>query len=462
MSETTVMALFVVLRIVVTCVQVVFYYAWFGKVWLGTRISARRVLVCVLINIVATSLRTFRLGSDVLGVSALAVAMTSFGFILWRPARGWRFALCLFACLLSEIMLEYIVNYLYFLITPTAIRTLDLGYTQVIATDPTTLPLQFSLLGAAFFITLFIPYTIRYRSKREVITVRSWPYWLRIALLFSIMIALVTATTYVFNELLFQNAENNIVDLSFQFRSWTFFLPALLVTLFALELAQQYMLYARNRTLINKNQAYQNILDSTREFRHNIANLIYGFEGVILTENIGDIKSYYANLARRCVLNNNENADALNHVSEPALTALLLRKLDEAREAEIPLYLSANGDFSFSGMQDAQLVEVLGVLLDNALEAARGSESPRVDVTLYSDEAYDSVLIANTYAEGSDLAFLSGAPVSSKAGHQATGLVSVKRLLKRVPEVCLNQYLRGRYVESNLCHYKQTAGQANG
>ena len=173
-----------------------------------------------------------------------------------------------------------------------------------------------------------------------------------------------------------------------------------------------------------------------------------------MSEDMSAIRSYYNEMARRCLLTNNENADALNHIADPALTALLLRKLDLAAGQEVPFYLSVDRSFSFGRLPAARLAEVLGVLLDNAIEAAVKSEAPRVNVTLSSTEEYDEILISNTYAEDAELSFLQGKMVSSKPGHQATGLASAAQALKRYPDICFNQYLQGRYVETSLCDYK--------
>ena len=99
-------------------------------------------------------------------------------------------------------------------------------------------------------------------------------------------------------------------------------------------------------------------------------------------------------------------------------------------------------------------MEVLGNLLDNALEATRKADDPRVNLTFHSTDEYDELLLDNTYSPDADLSFLAGEPVSSKSGHQATGLVSVSKQMKAYPSICFNQYLRGRYVETSLCEYK--------
>ena len=232
-------------------------------------------------------------------------------------------------------------------------------------------------------------------------------------------------------------------------------LRRLLLLFYGIQDIRQYKLHVRNQSLLDKNAAYQRVIDSTREFRHNMANMIYGLEGIILTHDMEKIERYYADMSRRCALINNENAVALNRLTDASLTALILRKLDVAEEKQILFYLNVDSNFSFDSLPSQRLCETMGNLMDNALEAAARSASPQVNLMLRSTPEYDEILLDNTYSKASDLSFLSGAAKSSKAGHQAVGLASVRRLLAKYPNACFNQYVQGRYIETSLCEYKR-------
>ena len=73
--------------------------------------------------------------------------------------------------------------------------------------------------------------------------------------------------------------------------------------------------------------AYEAVLGNQRRFRHNILNMLYGFEGTILSDDTGEIRRYYEQLIEKCALVNNDNVLALRRVTQPALKGLLLRCL---------------------------------------------------------------------------------------------------------------------------------------
>lgn len=72
----------------------------------------------------------------------------------------------------------------------------------------------------------------------------------------------------------------------------------------------------------------------------------------------------------------------------------MLRELDLAARQEIPLYLNTDPDFAFNGLPSTHLAEVLGALLNNAIEAAAKAHAPRVNVTLASTPDFDEIILS--------------------------------------------------------------------
>ena len=437
---------------------VVLYYTFFGYVWVHAALERRRIGLCMLIAFTVHVLTRFTLGTSTLTYIATGLMLFTISRILWRPLRGFRFWICFLFCAASEFLLEFLSIAVYLHIYPDSV-IVYIGKVQNYTSHPATLPVLFLLLILFYSTPLLVSKYFLDQRNRKTAKGSSRKYLLRLIALIALVVVLMVLFAHNYDNLMHSERPHEAVETTVRNN-----IPFFLVNFIALALLlfycwqniQQYLLYLNNQSLQDKNDAYQRVLDGTREFRHNISNMLYGFEGVIMSEDIGAIKNYYNEMAKRCLLTNNENADALNHIKNPALTALLLRKLDLAAGQEIPFYLNADPNFDFNGLPSARLVEILGVLIDNAVEAAAKAHAPRVNVTLASAPGYDEILISNTYAEGADLSFLAGDAVSSKPGHRATGLASVRKALQRYPDVCFNQYPQGRYIETSLCDYKMS------
>jgi two-component system CitB family sensor kinase len=71
-------------------------------------------------------------------------------------------------------------------------------------------------------------------------------------------------------------------------------------------------------------------------------------------------------------------------IHEPALLALLLGKTAVAHERGIELEIGDQVEFAAPGIPQVELVTIVGNLIDNAMDAVAGEESPRVVVMLAS------------------------------------------------------------------------------
>ena len=207
----------------------------------------------------------------------------------------------------------------------------------------------------------------------------------------------------------------------------------------------------RNETLEHQIAMSGSLLTSLRMFRHNMINMLYGFEGAILSGDNQVIRDYYRELTDRCALVNNENIVALQRLCSPTVSSLLLRFLERAQEENLPVNLYVQDGMRFArALPDAELCEILGVLLDNALEAAVHAKVRHVSIEMRSVGGDSEVIIKNTYAGHVTEAQLTRDCGSGKPGHSGCGLAGCRRLLARRKKAFLNMQVSMQYVCAQL------------
>ena len=214
----------------------------------------------------------------------------------------------------------------------------------------------------------------------------------------------------------------------------------------------QYLRQRRLNTLYEyQRNAYEAVLGNQRRFRHNILNMLYGFEGTILSDDTGEIRRYYEQLIEKCALVNNDNVLALRRVTQPALNGLLLRVLDHARERSIPLQLHAEEGLNPCRRINAvDLCQIVGVLADNALEAAEKAEIRYVGISLSALAGGGmELLVRNTYVGEVHIEQLRRED-SAPNGERGHGLPSCHAILRKNKNVFLNFHVSGQYVEAQL------------
>ena len=207
----------------------------------------------------------------------------------------------------------------------------------------------------------------------------------------------------------------------------------------------------RNDTLEQQQAISRSLLANLRYFRHNMVNMLYGFEGMILSGEVDRLQAYYREMTLKCALVNNENIVALERVNHPAVEALLLRVVNRAREEELPLNLYVQGQARFGrGLKDGELCQILGVLMDNAVEAALEAAERFVSVEIRPVSGGTEIIVKNTYAGEVTPSALRSGGKSGKAGHQGQGLSSCYELLERKNHAFLNFYVTEQYVQAQL------------
>lgn len=205
---------------------------------------------------------------------------------------------------------------------------------------------------------------------------------------------------------------------------------------------------AYNESLAHKQKEIDDLLLSMRGFRHNIANLLYGMEGAFLSGNASELETYYDQMVEKCRMVNAENIVALQRLPSSTLSAFLLRKTAQAQDARVPLYLAVEPKLSLKGLSTSDMCEILGVLLDNALEATQRCDHPFISVEARDLKPGVEWIIRNTF-EGSLTEAASGG-ISRIIASKDVGLKSVDDILARNPRAKLNARLTGRYVEMQI------------
>lgn len=174
--------------------------------------------------------------------------------------------------------------------------------------------------------------------------------------------------------------------------------------------------------------------DSVRGFKHDFDNIVTTIGGYIKTNDMKGLEKYYSQLEEDCEKVNNLyilNPDIINN---PGIYNLLTTKYSEAIEKGIKVNLTFLLDLNNLHMKIYEFARMLGILLDNAIEAASESDEKVLNIVFRNDSKNNRniVLIENTYKDKNvniDEIFNKG--VTGKENHTGLGLWEVKQILKK-------------------------------
>ena len=188
------------------------------------------------------------------------------------------------------------------------------------------------------------------------------------------------------------------------------------------------------------NKTLNTLHDNIRGFKHDFNNIVQAIGGYLSTNNIDGLKTYYKDLLEECQINNNLAVLNPELVNNPAIYSLLADKLGKAEKDHIKLNYEVMTDLSNLNIKTYELTRILGILFDNALEAASKCDKKIVNVSFRADKNHRNrtlVIIQNTYTNKDvnvDRIFEKG--YTSKAdgeNHQnhGLGLWEVRKYLKK-------------------------------
>lgn len=186
--------------------------------------------------------------------------------------------------------------------------------------------------------------------------------------------------------------------------------------------------------LENLNRNLTEVNDKVRCFRHDFNNIIQAIDGYITLKDMDSLQTYFKSLVKEC--NYVNSVDFLNNkVKEnPAIYSIVLGKYRLAEENNIKMNIEVLADLSKIKDNTYSISRMLGILLDNAIEASIEAEEKIINVIFMKEEIKNRVLIKieNTYLDKEvDLGKIFEKEYSTKVGNSGLGLWKVRDILSK-------------------------------
>ena len=192
---------------------------------------------------------------------------------------------------------------------------------------------------------------------------------------------------------------------------------------------EEAQLYNKTLTLLH---------DSMRGFKHDFHNIVQSIGGYVDTSDINGLKKYYTQLLKDC--NRVNNLTALNPgiINNPAIYNIMADKYHKADEIDVQINLGVFIDLNEieKYMKIYEFTRILGILMDNAIEAASECKNKTIHVSFRKEENRSRfvMVIENTYANKDidiNRIFDKDFSTKSKKTNSGLGLWEIRQILKK-------------------------------
>lgn len=187
----------------------------------------------------------------------------------------------------------------------------------------------------------------------------------------------------------------------------------------------------------NLNKTLTSMYDNISAFRHDFNNIVQAIGGYVSNEDMNGLKKYYTQLVGDCQRVNDMKILSPGVINNPAIYSLFTSKYNIAEEKGITLTYNIHLDLNTLNMKIYEFTRIMGILIDNAIEAASMNSEKVINIHIQNDSkiARQLVVVENSYANKDvDTTKIFEKGFSSKKEDKAKhglGLWEVNKILNR-------------------------------
>lgn len=206
-------------------------------------------------------------------------------------------------------------------------------------------------------------------------------------------------------------------------------------------------------------EQYMSIIEQkhhfTKKFKHDYVNILTSLEYFIQANDMPGLKEYYENTVRKTTsLTAMDLADTLEKLHIPELKSIIASKLITAQNMGIDVSYETNQDVHQIAIDPVNMVRVMGIFLDNAIEAQEQLEIKTIVVGCFQWGNITTLIVQNAcradLADIADLKKINQSGFSTKGEGRGLGLANVQEIVNATPNLKLETNISNNYFTQML------------
>ena len=188
-------------------------------------------------------------------------------------------------------------------------------------------------------------------------------------------------------------------------------------------------------------QNLENMYNGLRSFKHDYVNILLSISGYIENRDMEELKNFFDHKifpTKNLIDQGDYKLNQLSNIAVLEIKSLLSAKMIYAHESGIDVTIDIPDRVDSFFIDTVDLARILGIFLDNAIEATLETEQPQIGLNIIRNEAGVSVIINNRFQDnGVGMHRLKQKGFSTKSGHQGIGLSNAQKIVGSYDNVLL-------------------------
>ncbi len=208
-----------------------------------------------------------------------------------------------------------------------------------------------------------------------------------------------------------------------------------------------------------KQKALQDLQDYTRNleamynslhsFKHDYVNILLSLSGYIEDGDTDRLKDFFESKifpTKNLITQGDYKLNQLGNISVLEIKSLLSAKMIYAHESGVDVIIDIPDKVESFLIDTVDLARILGIFLDNAIEAALETEQPQIGLNIIQTKTGVSIIISNRFRNNGEMLHkLKQKGFSTKVGHQGIGLWNARKIISSYDNVLLETSMQCDY-----------------
>ena len=194
--------------------------------------------------------------------------------------------------------------------------------------------------------------------------------------------------------------------------------------------------------------------NSLRSFKHDYVNILLSLSGYIEEGDLDRLKDFFESKifpTKNLITGGDYKLNQLSNIGVLEIKSLLSAKMIYAHESGIDITIDIPDKVESFLIDTVDLARILGIFLDNAMEATLETEQPQIGLNILQNKTSVSIIISNRFPDnGVMLHKLKQKGFSTKNGHQGIGLWNAQKIISSYDNVLLETTMKRDYFTQHI------------
>lgn len=377
------------------------------------------------------------------GLFGILVAVCIYGLIACRDTAPQNVFMGMIGCMLAVVTENLLANFLYILIPSPLSNQWYFFY---------SIDLIYTLLF--YWITLLCGKLLKKVFLSDKSILRLLPTWYVIDAALLLLI-----TIYLFDNLIpGQNGSigkmiyNNALHIS----GYLLVMCCLLLAM-RRSYMEQIQTEAKQKAMQDLQDYTRNLeamYNSLRSFKHDYVNILLSLSGYIEDGDMDRLKDFFESRifpTKNLITGEDYKLNQLSNIGVLEIKSLLSAKMIYAHESGVDVTIDIPDKVESFLIDTVDLARILGIFLDNAIEATLETEQPQIGLNIIQNKTRVSIIISNHFRDNRVMLHkLKQKGFSTKIGHQGIGLWNAQKIISSYDNVLLETTMKCDYFTQHI------------